>query len=544
MNLSRNPDGTGRSWLWLGWLLLALLTAVVLATRTLTPIDETRYVAAAWEMWQRSDFLVPFKNGEPYSHKPPFFFWVFHAGWAVFGVNDWWPRLVVPLFSAASLALAFGLARRLWPQRPGIPGTAVLVLATTLWWMLFSTTTMFDVLLAFWVLVGMTGTWIAAEGRRRGFALLGLAIGMGVLTKGPVILLHLLPAAVLAPWWHPGLRWGRWAGGLALAVLLGAAIALAWAVPAGYSGGEAYRKAIFWGQTANRMVDSFAHRRPFWWYLPMLPLLLFPWFVWPGLWQALARLGRGGLDAGARFCLAWMLPVFVAFCFVSGKQLHYLIPLFPAFALLVTRALDGQAPPRWSGLPVLLAALPGLALVAVAAGLAHVRQDELAALPWMWPAAGVVVVALLAAAALWRGRAPVPVLGLLSAASLMLVLTAVKPSIEPLYDIRPMAQAIHGLQQKGITVANLQGYHAQYQFAGRLQAPLVVLDQDTPQQIDWLRTHPQAYAVVYFSDARALDDLKALHRQRYRGGAIALMQAPDVVPLLGPDGAAAHPLLK
>ena len=93
-------------------------------------------------------------------------------------------------------------------------------------------------------------------------------------------------------------------------------------------------------------------------------------------------------------------------------------------------------------------------------------------------------------------------------------------------------------------MANLQGYHAQYQFAGRLQAPLVVLDQDTPQQIDWLRSHPQAYAVVYFSDARALDDLKALHRQRYRGGAIALMQAPDVIPLLGPDGAAAHPLLK
>jgi 4-amino-4-deoxy-L-arabinose transferase-like glycosyltransferase len=145
MNLSRNPDGAGRSWLWLGWLLLALLTVVVLSTRTLTPIDETRYVAAAWEMWQRGDFLVPFKNGEPYSHKPPFFFWVFHAGLAVFGVSDWWPRLVVPLFSAASLALALGLARRLWPQRPGVPGTAVLVLATTLWWMLFSTTTMFDV---------------------------------------------------------------------------------------------------------------------------------------------------------------------------------------------------------------------------------------------------------------------------------------------------------------------------------------------------------------------------------------------------------------
>ncbi|MDP1533672.1 MAG: dolichyl-phosphate-mannose--protein mannosyltransferase, partial [Rubrivivax sp.] len=57
-------------------LLLAALTAVVLSTRPLSPIDETRYVGVAWEMWLRGDFLVPFKNGEPYSHKPPLLFWM------------------------------------------------------------------------------------------------------------------------------------------------------------------------------------------------------------------------------------------------------------------------------------------------------------------------------------------------------------------------------------------------------------------------------------------------------------------------------------
>ena len=49
----------------LALVLLVLLTAVAMLTRPITPVDETRYVGVAWEMWLRGDFLVPFKNGEP-----------------------------------------------------------------------------------------------------------------------------------------------------------------------------------------------------------------------------------------------------------------------------------------------------------------------------------------------------------------------------------------------------------------------------------------------------------------------------------------------
>lgn len=539
----RNLDASPRLGLWLGWLLLAVLTLVVLFTRTLTPIDETRYVAAAWEMWTRGDFLVPFKNGVPYDHKPPFFFWMFHAGWALFGVNDWWPRLVAPMFSALSLWLNFRLAQRLWPDRPGLAGAATLMLSSTMWWMLFSTATMFDVLLAFWVLVGVLGIWSAAGGRRSGFGWLGLAIGMGVLTKGPVILLHLLPLALLAPWWSPGLRGSRWAAGVVLAVLLGAAIALAWAIPAGIAGGEAYRNAIFWGQTANRMVESFAHKRPFWWYLPMLPMLLFPWLVWPGLWRALGGLRREGLDRGARFCIAWMLPVFVAFSFVSGKQLHYLIPLFPAFVLLAARALQGRTE-RAVWLPALGSlGLAGVLLLA-ALGRFGARQAELAAPPLLWPGVLLALAVLLVA---WlvqtRRSAPLLPLALLSSATLGLCFIALKPSIEPLYDIRPMAQAVQQAQAQGHPVANFQKYHAQYQFPGRLLQPLAELGGDRQRQRDWLTGNPQGYAVIYFESPAGVDKLPTVYWQRYRGGAVALMRSADAQALLSADPPRADLLL-
>ena len=112
----------------------------------------------------------------------------------------------------------------------------------------------------------------------------------------------------------------------------------AWAIPAGMHGGSEYQHAIFWGQTADRMVDSFAHKRPFWWYLPVLPLLLFPWLFWGTFWQGLIK--HNPVNMGIRFCIAWILPVFVAFSFISGKQVHYILPISPAFALLIARFTD------------------------------------------------------------------------------------------------------------------------------------------------------------------------------------------------------------
>mgnify|MGYP001047154678 CR=1 FL=1 len=545
-----NPDACGRGSLLLSLLLLAVLAGVALLTRPLTPIDETRYVSVAWEMWLRGDFLVPFKNGEPYSHKPPFMFWMFHAGWALFGVNDWWPRLVLPLFSAGALLLTCLLARRLWPQHAGLGGQAALILSSTLLWIVFSTSVMFDVMLAFWVLLGMHGVLSAANGKRRGFVVLGIAIGMGVLTKGPVILLNLLPITVLAPWWNPGLshkgtptfyglkpvkdrmNWGRWFGGVVLAVLLGAAIALAWAIPAGISGGEAYRNAIFWGQTANRMVESFAHRRPFWWYLPLLPVLLFPWFVWPGLWRALAQHWKAGLDRGTRFCLAWMLPVFIAFSFISGKQPHYLVPLFPAFALLTARVLAGRQGAR-IGLPALLAVVLGGALILAASGRIAALHDQVAALPPTWPGALLVLLALAAWGAGKRGASPQLNLALLGAATMGLVQLAAMHSVKPLYDIKPMAQAINQVQGEGRVVANTATYHAQYQFLGRLEAPLVELRG--AEVTRWLASHPQAYAVVYLDDASRLAGITARHKQAYRGGAAVLVDARTAAGLLAAE---------
>jgi 4-amino-4-deoxy-L-arabinose transferase-like glycosyltransferase len=129
------------------------------------PIDETRYLSVAWEMWQQENFLVPHSNGAPYSHKPPLLFWCIHLVWALFGVTETGARLVAPLFGLATLFVSGHLARRLWPQKPGVASLVPYALLGLPFWALTGTLTMFDMPLAFFALAGVWGIVSAARGQ-------------------------------------------------------------------------------------------------------------------------------------------------------------------------------------------------------------------------------------------------------------------------------------------------------------------------------------------------------------------------------------------
>lgn len=508
--------------------LLALWLALVvvsLFSRSYIPIDETRYVTVAWNMWLRGDYLVPFLNGEAYSHKPPLLFWLMNLGWAVFGVNDWWPRLVPSLFSLGSAWLVVGIARRLWPQDAMAARIAPMILLGSALWTVFTTATMFDMMVAFFTLLGVLGLLTAWQGKApKGWLLVGLAIGGGLLAKGPTILLQILPVAVLAPWWgrEPAQSWRRWFAGLLGAVLLGALIALAWAIPAGIYGGKTYQHAIFWGQTADRMVNSFAHRRPLWWYVPILPVILFPWLLWLPIWRGLLDFKRYGVDPGMRLCVAWLLPVFAAFCFISGKQPHYLLPIFPAFALMAARGISSlSVSSRFDTLPAAIATiLAGTLLIY----LPHYAQTHHVA-PWisgipLWGGlvlgvAGILLLVLRSSDLMhevWK-------LTLLSGLVVALLYISVLRSAGLAYDIHPISAKLKALQDAGIPLAHSGKYHGQYQFLGRLH--------DAPETVtnlgQWFEAHPNGKAIVYFSTRYSLRDLHADFVQPYLGDNVAII---------------------
>jgi 4-amino-4-deoxy-L-arabinose transferase-like glycosyltransferase len=521
--------------------LLAVVTGLLL--RPLTPLDETRVASVAWEMWQRQDFLVPYLNGHPYSHKPPLLQWCIHLSWLLFGVNDWTPRLIAPLFALGNLWLTERLAARLWPRRIVVARLAPLLLLGIPLWGFWATLTLYDLLMGFFVLAVWHGVLEAAQGRLlRGWGYAGLAIGGAVLAKGPVILVFLLPPALLAPWWmeaKPAAGWGRFYGGLLGAILLGAAIGYAWAIPAALAGGESYGKKILWGQFAGRVTKSFAHNRPWWWYGPMLPLLLLPWVAWPSLWRSAARLAW---DSGLRFCLAVAAPVLLIFSLISGKQVHYLLPLFPLLALAAARALANPSVnvcsrPYW-----------GLGLLLIAGGLCYEwlqcsqaligvpNKDNsplpslLAPLPWWWKLAMLAGGTLL----LWWRR---PLSAAPAAAGLAVLLAgpvfllghiAYYYTSYSAWDVSPMARRISELQKAGVPLVHEGVYHGDFQFIGRLEQPLKTTRGPAAIQ-HWIATHPDGYIVGRFVPGKALlPPEKAEVVDDYRGRKLALWKAANL----------------
>ena len=510
-------------------ILWCLLIAVNLAIRPLMPIDETRYVSVAWEMWTRGDFLVPYLNGETYSHKPPLLFWLMQLSWSLFGVNEWTARLISPLFALGSTLLSGMVAKRLWPQRPSIARHTPFILLGFSFWLIYSTLTMFDMLLAFFVLLAIysiitlaqTATW-------RSLFLLGVAIGGGVLSKGPVVLLQILPVALLAPWWLQNkpdtCRWRSWYVKLVVAIFIGAAIALAWAIPAGISGGENYRNAIFFGQTSGRLVESFAHKLPFWWYLVRLPLLLLPWLLFKPFWQGVRQLSFN--DDGVRFCIAWALPVFIAFSLVSGKRIHYLLPLMPALALLLARVADEIHDIAswkrafltvWGGICVVLFLLASFIVVNAQTHWFHIEFNAL----WLMGLSVLIGAGL----ALFKAT---DIKRIMLASCLMSITV---PSVlaityldinAPRFDTKPIAQMIAQLRQENKNVAFYTGkYHDQFQFTGRLIEPLTLLRSPDALK-NWIEQNKAGFVLV---DSEKVPASVLVYSHSYRAGQLGFMSS-------------------
>lgn len=451
----------------LRWALLAI-AAVGLASlwlRPLLPVDETRYLAVAWEMWWRGDFMLPWLNGEPYHHKPPLLFWLIHAGWAVFGVNETWPRLISPLSALLAAVALRTLARELWPHRGSVAELAPLLAFGSLYLLAYQSALMFDTLLLALLLVAWTQLHRLLLRPSAATAALFLGFSaLALLCKGPVGLVHLLGPLLAWPWWRPQGSPGLRAMGLPLALLAAAALPLlAWALVAGEQGGEAFRQALLFGQTLDRINGTMGHPRPVWFYLPLLLLLPLPWSAWPRAWRVLPRIPELLGESPARFVIATLVVASLIHLVVAGKQVHYLIPMLVLALLLLARLLDGQ---------------PG----------------TVAAATRITIAGGVL---------------------------LTLAVAIAGPLVAPRYPLAAIGQALAEVERHGRPIAYIGNYQGEFHFSGRLRANIAELAP--AQALAWAQAHPTG--LLFARSKRLSGDLTAYGEARfnYKGADLWLL---------------------
>ncbi|MFO0939309.1 MAG: glycosyltransferase family 39 protein [Pirellulales bacterium] len=495
------------------------VTFVAISSRPILPIDETRYVSVAWEGYVTGDLLVSHKNGETYAHKPPLLFWLINASWWLFGVSEWAARIVAPFAGVLCLPLVRWIAKTLWPEDIDTANFAPCILASFSVWLLFAPLTMFDTLLTLSALVSICGLLHAMSGRAVfGWLVAGIGMGIGILTKGPVIFVHILPVAMLGYWLFRDRKqiasndstlfsnsklnssrsielrqWSisHWYLGVLASILVAGSIGLSWAIPSAIAGGKEYGDELLWGQTAGRVATSFSHRHPFYWYVPILPICLLPWLFLGTLWRGIRKIE---MDWAIKMLAVWIAGPLLILSLISGKQVHYLMPMFPAFALFFAKALSQvrqSVPAR------------DVAVLAVGTGLIgclplafnSVPKLEELGLAGIVPNLFVPVLILEALAICFVCQRTIHrvVFGLsaFSAASISIIVGAAGINFWGSFSVDGIANYV---TESKVPVVWYGEYHAQLNFAGRMKPIDWAMTADELQ--DWMGNHDGGIVVT------------------------------------------------
>ena len=453
------------------WLpgMLVLLGAVLLylpglgATDLWAP-DEPRTAQVAEELRAGAGHRVLLHlNGAPYTQKPPLYFWLAAlAGTPVDRVTAQAARLPSALAGVASVALTLALGASLLGRRTGVAAAALLLTLPS--WARLARRAQLDVLLALLELVALAA-YARSSGlatpRRRDLASMHAALGLAALVKGPVALLVPGLALVAHRLWERRPRALR-AIAPPACLLLSLGPGLAWLAASGALAPSGFLGAAVGENLFGRFFLGTSHARPLLYYLRQLPVDFLPWTL---LWPAVAVVSRrvfanpeSRRASAWRLLLCWVGAALLFFSLSAGKRGLYLVPVFPALALLCADAVCTLLPergdrPRWEK------AFAGLLLACAVAGAA--------ALPQLFARHGLAApggasLALVAAAALALAvrrrlhERPLAAFG----ATLGLVWGVecvaaflVLPAIDPLKSPRPVAEAAARLAPADTPVA-------------------------------------------------------------------------------------------
>jgi 4-amino-4-deoxy-L-arabinose transferase-like glycosyltransferase len=285
--------------------------------------DEPRYAAIGQAMAHSGDWVTPRLWGTPWFEKPALLYWMTAIGFDAGLGPDAAGRVPVAILSLAFLALWFLLLKREFGFEAAAIATGTL--ATCAGWFVYSGLCLTDVPMAAFFSLGVAITLRIVRGGDRPVHWVGLgaAIGLAALAKG------LVPLVLSAPLlWFLKERWRRW--WIALLALIVAAGP--WYFLVTHANGAAFLNVFFWQQQFSRMYSaSLQHVRPFYFYVPVLLGVLFPWT--PLL--AVLRPGDWKPDRRLRCLAAVVLFGFVFFSASINKLPGYVLPLLPALLALV-----------------------------------------------------------------------------------------------------------------------------------------------------------------------------------------------------------------
>jgi len=313
----------------------------------LTPVDEARSGVIVRDMVEGGRWHLPRTPDGHLSEKPPVYYALCAGASSIVGMNEWALRGVSVAMAVGALVLAWLMAGLYGSPRASI--VAVVSLGSNVVFVMWARSAMVDMTFTLFVTGGLAAWFAVRQGRIgawSGSVVGGISFALAALTKGPLGLA--IPLAVIVGnliWvtrgrpWRAGIRWGPVAIGAVLAIVPTAA----WYALGYLRGGTEFIGTCLLGENffmpmGQSLGIAGSHAKSIFYYpsrqlLALLPMLAI-------LPQMIAWAVRRDAGPARRQLVIWIAAGLAVLTIASNKRLHYLLPLQPAWAVLMGVAFD------------------------------------------------------------------------------------------------------------------------------------------------------------------------------------------------------------
>jgi 4-amino-4-deoxy-L-arabinose transferase-like glycosyltransferase len=351
------------------WRVAAIAASVVFVymfglTIPLVGPDEPRYAQVAREMFESGNWITPTLGGYTWFEKPALLYWLQTAAYQLFGVTEFAARLGPALCGLATIASLAWLARHADlpvgpPEVPDLDRSrrsfslhVALIAASALGTVVFSRAASFDIIVTFPITAALAAFFIFDRtDSRLAIASFYFFIGVALLAKGLIGVLF--PLGVVAAFYLFSIELPsrKFLSSLLWGLPLAMVVAAVWYVPAYLNHGWAFVDEFFIQHHFQRFTSNkYQHPQPFYFFLWVLPLMIFPWtpFLFAEFGRRALRRIRGTLEASDaprffRFAAAWLI-VPLAFFSLSGSKLPgYILPAVPPAILIAALFLNRRS---------------------------------------------------------------------------------------------------------------------------------------------------------------------------------------------------------
>jgi 4-amino-4-deoxy-L-arabinose transferase-like glycosyltransferase len=314
--------------------------------------DEPRYAQVAREMLHGEGWIIPHLNSAIYYDKPPLLFWLI-AGTAkgLGAMSEVAARLPSAFFGLLTVILVFFFGKRLYDERAGLFAAFVLATSGEFFWL--ARRADLDITMTFFSTLAILCFYVGFQ--QKGWRFLNYLIAYAAMALGFFTKLY---PALIVPFFAVGgyFFWQKrprffvdpaHAPGITLFV----AMIGGWLYLAYLKGGGDYLSGLLFQKTASTFFVTFGHREPFFYYFWNFPADFLPWtlFVPSAIIYGLKAKEKKEI----LFPLLWFSLVFLFFSFAQAKRELYILPVYPAAALMVGK-LWADAASKKEGDPRLL----------------------------------------------------------------------------------------------------------------------------------------------------------------------------------------------